>query len=195
MLWVGLTGSIASGKSTVAARLRQKSVPVIDADQLAHQALALHKDEVSRLFGAHLINQEGEVDRKGLGREVFADPSRLRVLEALLHPWIQAEVRKQRERLAQQGFKLAVYDVPLLFEKGLEKNFDLVLLVYAPKDLCLQRLMSRNGLSQSEAEQRLSHQLDIELKRQRADVVLNNTSSREALDQQVDQWLTSVQGK
>src|SRR4051794_13154392 len=122
MLWVGLTGSIGSGKSTAAKILREMGYSVLDADQAARQALSPGmpaEAEVLKLFGTS--------ERRALGKIVFSDPAKLLQLEQLIHPYVKKEVLKERQQLEQQGAEVAFYDVPLLFEKQMEKDFDLIL--------------------------------------------------------------------
>ena len=192
MLWVGLTGGIASGKTTVAEMLRQRSVPVVDADLFAHQALQALRPELIQIFGSSILNRAGDVDRKSLGHLVFSDKKKLSQLESLVHPWIQEKVRQERQKLASQGHDLAVYDVPFLFEKNLQDQFDKILVVYLPQELSLKRLAQRNQISPKEATRRMSHQIDIEDKKLKADFVIDNQGSLQDLEKQVEQWLSVI---
>jgi dephospho-CoA kinase len=189
MKWIGLTGGIASGKSTVAQILRQKSVPVIDADQLAHQALAVNKPDLIHMFGPAILGANGDIDRRQLGDIVFSSPQKLKQLEALVHPWVQSQVRQLKQQMQDQGVAMAVYDVPLLFEKGLQEQFDQVVLVYAPRTTMKERLIKRNHLSETEADLRLDRQWDIEDKKNQSDYVIHNEGDFVHLEELVDAWL------
>lgn len=177
MRLVGLTGGIASGKSTLAAALRDLGAPVIDADAIARAAVrrgtpALR--EIARIFGTGVVAPDGELDRKAMAAIVFADPAARARLEAVIHPAVRAEVAAETVRLAAAGHDLAFYDVPLLFERGLEGEVDCAVVVHAPPSLQLSRLQARDGMTREEAEARLSAQLPIDEKARRADVVVSN---------------------
>lgn len=192
MIWVGLTGGIASGKSTVANILKEMGIPVVDADQLAHAALRHHQLKIVATFGPEILGSDQTIDRRKLGSKIFADPKLRKVLESLTHPYIRAQVAEQKKRLQASGVPLAVYDVPLLFESDLAKQFDHVLLVYSPAAVSVQRMMARNGLTQAEAQQRIANQMDIEKKKALADTVIDNQGDLLALRRQVEAWKNSL---
>jgi dephospho-CoA kinase len=174
---VGLTGGIASGKSTFARALRALGVPVIDADQLARAAVARGTPalaEIARALGPEAIGADGELDRKRVAALVFADPAARARLEAIVHPAVRAAVRAETERLAACGCALAFYDVPLLFESGLEGEVEAVAVVWAPREAQEARLRARDGLGADEIEARLRAQLPIDEKASRADFVVLN---------------------
>jgi dephospho-CoA kinase len=182
---VGLTGGIATGKSTFAAALRALGVPVLDADQLARQvgapgtpALA----EIARAFGPGVLGPGGALDRKALGALVFADPAARRRLEAITHPAIRAAMVAETARLAEAGHDLCFYDAPLLFEVGLDQAMALTVVVFAPPEAQVARLMARDGLTRPEAEARLAAQLPVGEKAARADVVVDNADDRAPLE-------------
>ncbi len=188
MKWIGLTGGIASGKTTVANMFREHGVPVIDADRLAHLALMKNKDKITKYFGDDVLDSKGDVDRRKLGEKVFGNAKQLKWLEGLIHPFVQAKVTEKKRLFEVAGEKMAIYDVPLLFENQLQKDFDEVLLVYVPEELSKQRLMARNGLSENQAQARLQTQMSIEQKKQLADVVIVNEGDRDELREQVDEY-------
>jgi dephospho-CoA kinase len=174
---VGLTGGIATGKSTFAAALRDLGVPVVDADQLARAVVAPGTpalDAIVREFGPGVRGPDGALDRKALGAIVFADPAARRRLEAITHPAIREAMVAETARLAAAGHDLAFYDAPLLFEVGLDRAMALVVVVDAPREAQLRRLGARDGLSRAEAEARLAAQLPAAEKAARADVVVEN---------------------
>jgi dephospho-CoA kinase len=174
---IGLTGGIASGKSTFAAALRELGAPVIDADALARAAVRRGTPalgEIVREFGLGILGPDGELDRKAMAALVFPDPSARARLESIVHPAVRAAVASETARLAAAGHDLAFYDVPLLFERGLEREVDCVVVVHAPRALQLERLQARDGMTRAEAEARLDAQLPVEEKARRADVVVGN---------------------
>jgi dephospho-CoA kinase len=174
---VGLTGGIATGKTTFASALRAASVPVVDADQLARAVVAPGAPALAAIaatFGAGVLGQDGALDRAALGRLVFADPAARRRLEAITHPAIRAAMAAETTRLAGAGHDLAFYDTPLLYEVGLDGDMALVVVVFAPPEAQLARLARRDGLSRGDAEARLAAQWPIAEKAARADVVIDN---------------------
>jgi dephospho-CoA kinase len=184
MRLVGLTGGIASGKSSLAAALRELGAPVIDADALARDAVRAGSpalQEIVRQFGPGVIGPDGELDRKGMAARVFADDGARARLEAIVHPAVRAAVAAETARLAAAGHPLAFYDVPLLYERGLDREVDCVVVVHAPKALQVARLRARDGLGAEEAEARLAAQLPIDEKARRADVVVSNVGDLASL--------------
>ena len=189
---VGLTGGIASGKSTFAACLREREVPVVDADALARQVVEPGRPalaEIARAFGPSLLLPGGELDRRRMGALVFADPGARRRLEAITHPAIRAAMAAEVGRLAASGSPLALYDAPLLFEVGLEGQLEAVGVVWAPRQAQLERLVRRDRLAPAEAEARLAAQLSLDEKAARADFVVANDGPPEALGEKADRLL------
>jgi len=177
MRLIGLTGGIATGKSTFARALRQLGVPVIDADQLSRAAVApgtAALAEVVRLFGPEVVAPDGELDRKRVAATVFGDASARARLEGVIHPAVRQAMRREAERLAAAGHAFAFYDVPLLYEVGLDEELTAVAVIWAPRAAQLQRLEQRDGFSRAEAEARLAAQLPIDEKAARADFVVAN---------------------
>lgn len=177
MRLVGLTGGIASGKSTFAAALRARGVPVVDADALAREAVAPGSPalaEIARAFGPGVVAPDGTLDRRRMGALVFSDEEARRRLEAITHPAVRRAMAEETARLSAQGHDLAFYDAPLLFEVGLERVLDAVVVVWAPPEVQRARLERRDGLAQAEAEARLGAQIPIDEKAARADFVVEN---------------------
>ena len=176
-----ITGSIASGKSTVVNLLKERGFSVIDADMIAHEQLEICKGEIVREFGEQILDEAGKIDRKKLGAIVFREPKKLKNLEQILHPKIKAEILSnalQLERLGQVYF----VDIPLFFEKKERyAEFKNVAVIYAPKELLLSRLMSRNALSLEDAKARVELQMDIQKKREMAKFVIDNSTDTENL--------------
>lgn len=177
---VGLTGGIATGKSTVAGLLGENGLPVVDADAVAHELLlpgGANFEPVVREFGREILASDGTIDRKALGRIVFADQERLRRLEELTHPAIREKLREELAGLAANGRDCAVLDHPLLFEISMEVLADEVWVVACNPETQRQRLIKRDGLSPEAVEQRLAAQWPLEEKVRRADVVVFNDGS------------------
>jgi dephospho-CoA kinase len=188
MLLVGLTGNIGSGKSTVAQLLSERGATIIDADVLARRAVEVgtsaHKSIVER-WGTSILEPGGAIDRSALRRIVFSEPSELEQLNALVHP----EVERLREALVEQarlrGDKLVVCDIPLLFETKRTDVFDRIVLVDAPRPVRLERLVRERGLRETEAMEMIVAQMPAELKRARADFVIDNEGTLAQLDARV----------
>ncbi|MEW6334127.1 MAG: dephospho-CoA kinase [Thermodesulfobacteriota bacterium] len=178
MLNVGLTGGIASGKSTVAAILVEKGARHIDFDELAHVSQAPDGPvwrEIVRHFGEDILCPDGRIDRRRLGERVFADRDQRELLNRLVHPAVFDAWRRQLEEVREiEPEAIVLSDIPLLIEAGLESMVDLVLLVYIPPEEQMARLMARNGYSREEAARRVASQMPIAEKLARADMVIRN---------------------
>ena len=182
MLRVGLTGGIASGKSTVAQVLRVHGVPVVDADQLAREAVAPGTPALAALraeFGDAIVHPNGALDRTALGALVFENAKARLALNAIVHPAVHALAEARFAALAAAGVPVAVYDVPLLFETGLDALMDKTLLVAAHPETQIARILARDGLDRAAAEARIAAQLPLDDKRRRATVTLQNDGSLE----------------
>jgi dephospho-CoA kinase len=188
----GLTGGIGSGKSTVAALLRERGVPVVDADELAREAVAPGSEGLSAVvsaLGADLLGPDGSLDRKRLGARVFSDEGARKTLNGITHPIVRRLSQERFAELERSGVTLAGYDVPLLFEVGLDAVLRPVVLVAASESTQIARILARDALSEAEARARIAAQLPLSEKRRRADHVLENDGSREELAAQVDALL------
>ena len=189
MLTIGLTGNIASGKSTVSARLAEHGAVVLDSDAFARATLAPGTPGFERVlarFGDALRMSDGSLDRAALGRIVFADSAARRDLEAIVHPEVARLRNNGLAEAAAAGTAVAVCDVPLLFESGLHDQFDIVVLVHAPEDARLDRLIRQRGVAVDDARAMMAAQGDPDLKRAMADHVLVNDGSRDELIHKVD---------
>lgn len=188
MKWIGLTGGIATGKSTVKNRLMALNIPVVDADQISHELTQVggsgYKAIVSQ-FGNNILNPDQTLHRKKLGEIVFSDKQKLLQLEQILHPLIQAEVKTRRADYQSKGHKICFYDVPLLFEKNLQAQFDQIVLVYAPLTTQVDRIMLRDGLDHTQALARIHNQLPMAVKIQKSHHCLDNSTNNEDLSLQV----------
>lgn len=186
MLWIGLTGGIASGKSTVARYLVDQGYSVINADLLAHQAMSPGSAGAAKVlarFGSSVFLPDGSVDRAKLGSLVFQDStgqSRLD-LEGILHPEVQLQAAKEKERCLKAGKTIAFYEIPLLFEKKLESQFDKIVCVAVDPFVQIQRLMDRSKLDRTSAEARIQSQLPQDTKVAASNYVIWNNGSLEEL--------------
>jgi len=189
---IGLTGGIATGKSTVAAMLAARGAAVVDADQIAREVVEPGTpglEAVARAFGPEVLTPSGRLDREGLAAIVFADPARRRRLEAMTHPLIHARIAERVAGLVPSAPRLIAVDVPLLFEGDRQSDFpDGVLLVYADAATQLRRLRERSGLSEVAARQRLAAQLPIDRKRELATWVIDNGGRRTDTERAVALW-------
>jgi dephospho-CoA kinase len=187
---IGLTGGIACGKSTVSAMLVRRGAILIDADQIAREVVEPGSPVLARVaerFGQDILLPDGRLHRKKLGERIFGDDAARKDLESLLHPPIRAIMKERmRENESHYPDKLVVVDVPLLYESGLEWMFEQVLVVYVPRELQLKRLIARDGLTTEQAERRLQAQMPIERKRDKADVVIDNSGTPAETERQVD---------
>ena len=192
---VVITGLIGSGKSTVCALLKERGYEIICADSIAHEILELNSSKVAELFGAQLLNGS-KVDRKALGAIVFANPSAKKSLEELLHPLIHERICFLSNELEKTG-KLYFVDIPLFFESGGRTKYDFAtsLLVYAPKELCLKRILLRDKADEINANARINSQMDIEKKRALADFVLENTSDLASLEHALKAIIEQIKTK
>ena len=197
MLLVGLTGNIASGKSTVAQLLSERGATIIDADVLARRAVERGSkafDAIVKRWGTSILSPDGHLDRASLRRVVFGDPKELESLNEIVHP----EVERLRDlRISEargRGDKVVVCDIPLLFEKKMVDHFDRIVLVDAPRPLRLERLVNDRSLRETEAMDMIAAQMPAELKRARADFVIDNASTLTELEGRVNEvWASLVQ--
>lgn len=198
MLLIGLTGGIASGKTTVAGMLGRQGAVVLDADQIAREVVSPGRPawrEITARFGDAVIAADGSVDRARLGELVFNDPSLLRELNAIVHPRVGQELASRTDEIRRrQPEAVLIYDVPLLIEAGMQNAVDLVLLVYVSPDVQLKRLRERDGFSEEEALARIGSQMPLDDKRKYADAVIDNSGSLEETAGQVRRFWYKLTG-
>lgn len=189
MLLIGLTGGLATGKSTVARMFQACGAHVIDADELARQVVQPGKPawkDIVRTFGRRVLRPDRTLDRAALARLVFADRAKLARLNAIVHPRVAREqARLTREIAAKDRRALIVYDVPLLFEAGVQGRMDRTIVVTADRKAQLARLVQRNGFTRAEALRRIRAQMPLAKKVRLADYVLDGTKPRAVLSRQV----------
>lgn len=189
---LGLTGGIATGKSTVSNYLAQKGIPIVDADVGAREVVEPHSEGLRRiveLFGKEILLEDGSLNRKRLGELVFSQEKKRQLLNASLHDLIREWIQTKTKSFIEKGFPLIVWDIPLLYEANYRMDCDAVMVVYAPEALQIQRLMDRNKLTLEQAENRIHSQMSIEEKRLKADILINNSGSIESTYLQLDSWL------
>lgn len=211
---IAITGGIATGKSTACSILKLHGYPIIDTDLIAHDVLEQSANEVVRIFGDEILDscessedsgdshksklqinrKQTQINRKKLGKIVFADKEKLRILESILHPKIRECVKIEAQKLESQNI-IYFIDIPLFFElqeQGRGYAISRVLLIYTPRDLQLERIQKRDNLSIDEAKTRLSNQMDIESKKQKADFVIENTSNVRDLQTKIEAFLKMI---
>src|SRR5699024_3341765 len=190
---LGITGGIATGKSSVVQHFIDLGFPVVDADIIARHLLDQNEqayNEVVKIFGSEILQENGEINRQALGALVFNHPDKLKQLDELMAPFLQESILAAIKQ-ASQNQKLVIVDVPLMYEKGYDEWMDQVAVVYCTPNQQLKRLMQRNQLTEKEAKQRIDSQLPIEMKKLLAEVVFDNSNDLTQTIQQVDTWLSN----
>jgi len=186
-----ITGSIGCGKSSVCSILKSKGYAVVDADTISKAILKEKRSKISEIFGAEYI-KNNEIDTKKLGKLIFENKELKSKLEKLMHPEIKKQIFTEIEKLEKEG-RMYFLDIPLFFES---KNYDElspIAVVYTPKKLQLQRVIMRDGLSKNDAINRINSQIDIEVKKKKADFVIDNSGTAKNLASQVDIFLEKVE--
>ncbi|KAG2693475.1 hypothetical protein I3843_08G094700 [Carya illinoinensis] len=192
---VGLTGGISSGKSTVSNLFKSHGIPVVDADLIARDVLKKGTGgwkKVVAAFGEDILQANGEVDRPKLGQIVFTDPTKRQLLNRLLAPYISSGIFWEIVKLWVRGFDVIVLDVPLLFEAKMDKWTKPIIVVWVDPETQLKRLMERDRTSKEDAQNRINAQMSLDLKRTKADIVIDNTGSREDLNENFRKVLFEV---
>jgi len=186
---IGLTGSIASGKSTVTRMLRELGAPVIDADAIVHalqQPGTPVTHAIAQAFGPEVLGPDGSLNRPALGRIVFSDPERRKVLEGIVHPAVRHQIWREVDEYRAEGRPAVILDIPLLFESGWANQVDEVWVVYVDPPTQRVRLIERDGLAPEDADRRIASQLDLQAKVELANRVINNSGALEDTRRQVE---------
>lgn len=189
---LGLTGSIATGKSTVSNIFKQQKIPVVDADLGAREVVKTGTEGIKRIeagFGKKVIASNGSLDRKALGEIVFQNPSELKKLNRILGDLIAIWIQSEKEKYIDQGVPLVVLDIPLLFESGYDQDVEKVMVVATTPAIQLDRLMQRDQIDARTAQQKINAQQSITDKILKADFVVDNNGSKENTRHQVLYWL------
>lgn len=189
MKWTGLTGGIATGKSTAKKLIEGLGFPVIDADQISHSLTEPGGPGyigILSQFGRDVLMKDSDrIDRKKLAALIFSSLMQKEILESILHPLIQEEVRSQKEFYRSKSHRICFYDVPLLFEKNLQSQFDTTLLIWCDPQTQLARLMKRSGLTEEEARLRMGNQMSLVEKVKLADHCVDNSGNEADLEKQL----------
>ena len=189
---LGLTGGIATGKSTVVEIFKEEGFPIVDADIIAREIVEPGTpglQAVVDVFGSELLFADGSLNRKKLGKIIFSDKQKRERLNQVLSPFLREAILTDIARKKNLS-SLVIVDIPLLYEGGYDAVVDQVAVVYIPEELQLSRLMKRDDLSALEAEQRIDSQMPIEEKKNRADIIFDNQKTTEETKKQVKKWLS-----
>lgn len=197
-LVLGLTGGIATGKSTADHFFRQKKIPVIDADEIAHDLLKVDQPgylAIKKYFGDAYFKQDGNLDRAKLGQLVFNNHHELEKLNSLTHPLISKEVERQIKNEKQKKIPLIVLDIPLLFESNAQRYCDRILVISSSEEVELKRLKKRNHLTTEEALARINSQMPLKEKEAQANYVVDNTGTINELEEKLNQVLVTIKSE
>ncbi|GAE27913.1 dephospho-CoA kinase [Halalkalibacter wakoensis JCM 9140] len=189
---IGLTGGIASGKSTVSSIIKSKGIPIIDADQIAREVVepgSKTLQEIVKHFGQGILNEDGTLARKKLGAIIFNQPKERQTLNQMIHPAVRQRMQEQKEKFMEAGEKTIVFDIPLLYESDLFHLVEKVLLVYVDETTQLRRLMQRDQAGEDDAKSRMASQMPLVQKRERADAIIDNSGTIEETIKQLENIL------
>ncbi|KAF0468135.1 dephospho-CoA kinase [Pediococcus pentosaceus] len=186
---VGLTGGIAMGKTTISQFLKSKAIPVVDADQIAHEILTVDEVKVKLMdtFGESILDKNQNIDRRKLVPIVFNDQRQLEKLNIIVQPYIRTEIVRQLDTFSAS--KVVVLDAPVLFEQGYEKMADYLMVIKTSAQIQVERLMQRDSLNEIDAQKRIQAQMPIEEKVKKADIVIDTSGTIEETRSQVVKWL------
>lgn len=191
-LTIGLTGSIASGKSTVSNMFRKLNIPVIDADEIARDVVEPGNtayNDIVDLFGKDILLNDGMIDRKKLGSIIFADKEKRIQLNEIVHPAVRKRMLKEKDMYQKEGEKCIVLDIPLLFESKLTHMVEKIIVVYVDEKVQIHRLMKRNKMNVKTANERINAQISLKEKAKLADEVIDNNNSIEETNRQLHVYL------
>ncbi len=193
--FLGLTGGIASGKSTADEFFKKKKIPIIDSDLIAHKIMEIGQNgykAVVDYFGTDILNDDQTINRRKFGGIVFNDKAKLKKLNELTHPLVHQEIKQQMARYRANQEKLVVIDVPLLFESGFESLCNGVLVISITPELQIERLMKRNAFTKKEAIARINNQMPLSEKEKRATYVVANTGTIDDLEKKLSDLLQEI---
>ena len=198
MFIAGLTGGIATGKSTVAGFLAQAGATIIDADEIAHSVVRKGQsawEKIVEHFTEAVLLPDGEINRVLLGDIIFKDAEQKNILNSIVHPEVFREMARQIDEAAARPGTLIILDVPLLIESGMHSSMAEVILVYVPQAVQLRRLMERDGLNEADARARIDSQMPIEDKRAHASIIIDNSADLDATREQSIEVYRRLKGK
>lgn len=198
MLRIGLTGGIGSGKSTVADLLSSEGFLIVDADQVARDIVEPGQPALAELveaFGEDILKPDGTLDRPGLAAKAFISEEQTALLNAITHPRIAEESARRFAEAEARGDKVAVYDMPLLVEKGLNRKMDLVIVVDVEVEERVRRLVAKRGLSEEDVRRRIASQVPDDIRLQAADIVVDNNGSLEDLHAEAGKLISEILGR
>ncbi|WBL14076.1 dephospho-CoA kinase [Sutcliffiella sp. NC1] len=193
---IGLTGGIASGKSTVANILKEKGIPVVDADIIAREVVEKGSETLNKLvetFSPAILHNDGSLDRAALGSIIFHNEDKRQLLNSIIHPNIRKRMKEKTAQYLQEGYSVVVMDIPLLFESKLTHLVDKTIVVYVDEEVQLKRLMERNILSKDEALARIHSQMPLKEKKNLANFVIDNNGSLDETTTQLQEILKQIQ--
>lgn len=193
---IGLTGSIASGKSTVSKMLEGLGFPIVDADKIARLVVepgSTVMEKIATQFGAEVLQKDGSLNREKLGQLIFGNAEEREKLNQIIHPAIRQEMIRQKEMHLANGANTVIMDIPLLFESKLESYVDKIIVVAVTPEVQKQRLMERDGFTEQEAMERIASQLPMHVKEEKSDAVINNNKTIEETKQQLEKIIADWQ--
>ena len=192
---IGLTGGIASGKSTISSMLQEKGIRVVDADHIARVVVEVGEPAYNQIveeFGIEILKEDKTINREKLGTIIFSDENKRQTLNSIVHPAVRKEMLKQVEEEKNKQSNAVVLDIPLLFESKLTHIVDKTLLVYVDQETQMKRLMKRNGYNEEEAKMRIDSQLPLYEKRELSDYIIDNNGSIESTKKQLNDLLEKI---
>lgn len=190
---IGLTGGIASGKTTVSNYLKDQGFTVLDADVYSRKTTEKNGPAIPKIieeFGEDIVDESGNLNRKKLGNIIFNDEEKRKKLNVIVHPLIRQMMNSDEERFKEKGH--VFLDIPLLFENGLDSRCDLIITVYVDRDVQIERLSERNNLSRSDAVSRIDSQMPLSDKASKSDIVFDNNGRLDELYEQVNKFLETL---
>ena len=196
MLKVGLTGGIGSGKSTISAFLKGKSISVIDADKISREVLVIYpelKKNIRNEFGDEFFDESGELKRREFGNYIFAYKEKRKKLEELILPYIKKDINKRLLFHEKLGEKICVVDAPILIESGLSEDMDINILVWVDEETQLKRVMQRDNMTEEQVVSRIKSQMSLDNKKKFVDFIIDNSKSFENSEKQLDRIIMSLE--